>query len=536
MRARFRFAQSAGAVALCLTLVLPPRAAGAATPSFRGHRIARVYILRRAIFDTTIPTENKRLYRFVNHLHFSTRDTTIRNQLLFKPGDLYDPDLAEETERALRRILRLRDVHVRPMPVGHRRVDIVVETQDTWTTEPYASMSSTGGETKYRFGLRERNLFGLGKQINVSYKKDLDNISRALSYDDPGLFGTRLRMAGMYEDTEEGSARALKFERPFFSSLTPFAFDGLGTYRKEDTILYTNGEESARFSNEKRELGGGFGFSLWSTPRRVRRLGLSYRYEHERLSAPGPVPALVDDRVYHYFGPTLEWSRNNFITTNHVRLFSREEDYNMGPTLDLRAGFSSRRWISGARDATSVDGTWSRGFTRSRREFALLTVSGRGRYENGWENARQRWDFEYYNRNKNWTTWAGHLAWENVLNPSIDTQLLLGGDRGLRGYPVNAFAGNRLFVANLENRVFVVDDILNFFGLGAVAFADAGYVWPRGVPVKAADVRADYGVGLRLHLSRASLGNVLRFDLAWPTRAHAGDRSPVFTFATGHVF
>jgi outer membrane protein assembly factor BamA len=535
MNLRWNLPRAAPVLLLGLALNVPAPA-DAAPPSFRGHRIARVYILRRAIFDTTIPTENKRLYRFVNHLHFATRDSTIRNQLLFKPGDPYDPDVAEETERALRRILRLRDVHVRPMPVGNRRVDVVVETQDTWTTEPYASVSSTGGETKYRFGLRERNLFGLGKQINVSYKKDLDNISRGLSYDDPGLFGSRLRLAGVYEDTEEGSARALKLERPFFASLTPFAFEGSGEYRKSDTLLYAGGDEIGRFTNEDRTLGGGFGVSLGSTPRRIRRLGLAYRYEHERLSSTQPVAGLVADRVYHYFGPTLEWSRNRFVTTNHIRLYNREEDYNMGPTLDLRAGFSSRRWISGARNATSVEGVWSRGHARSRREFALLTVAGEGRYENGWENARQRWDFEYYKRARNWTTWAAHLGWENVLNPSVDTQLLLGGDRGLRGYPVNAFEGNRLFIANLENRVFIVDDILNFFGLGAVAFADLGQAWPRGAPVKAADLRADYGVGLRVHLSRASLGNVLRFDLAWPTRAHEGDRSPVFTFATGQVF
>ncbi|MBK8651003.1 MAG: BamA/TamA family outer membrane protein [Elusimicrobia bacterium] len=536
MKPRWAFPRPALASLLGLALAFPP-AATAAPPSFRGHRIARVYILRRAIFDTSVPSENKRLYRFVNHLHFSTRDNTIRNQLLFKPGDPYDPDLAEETERALRRILRLRDVHVRPMPVGNRRVDVVVETQDTWTTEPYASVSSTGGETKYRFGVRERNLFGLGKQINVSYKKDLDNISRGLSYDDPGLFGTRLRLAGVYEDTDEGSARALKLERPFFSSLTPFAFKGSGDYNKKDTLLYADGDEVARFTNEDRSLGGGVGVSLWSTPRRIRRLGVAYRYEHERLETPVPVPGLETDRVYHYFGPTLEWSRNRFITTDHIRLFSREEDYNMGPTLDLRAGFSSRRWVTGSRNATSVEGVWSRGLARSRHEFALLTLAGRGRYENGWENARQRWDLEYYNHAKKWTTWAAHAAWENVLNPSVDTQLLLGGDRGLRGYPVNAFEGNRLFVANLENRIFIVDDILNFFGLGAAAFADVGYAWARGEPVKAADLRGDYGVGLRLHLSRASLGNVLRFDLAWPTRAHDdGNRSPVFTFATGHVF
>ncbi|MBK7574761.1 MAG: hypothetical protein IPI26_05755 [Elusimicrobia bacterium] len=79
---------------------------------------------------------------------------------------------------------------------------------------------------------------------------------------------------------------------------------------------------------------------------------------------------------------------------------------------------------------------------------------------------------------------------------------------------------------------------MNFFGSGAAAFADVGYAWARGEPVVAADLRGDYGVGLRLHLSRASLGNVLRSDLAWLTRAHDDGKTVpwVFTFATGNVF
>jgi outer membrane protein assembly factor BamA len=88
----------------------------------------------------------------------------------------------------------------------------------------------------------------------------------------------------------------------------------------------------------------------------------------------------------------------------------------------------------------------------------------------------------------------------------------------------------------VENRLFLVDEVFEFFGVGAVGFVDAGYVWPRGTSLALSDLRAGYGLGLRFHLTRASLGQVLRFDLAWPTRATNGQRSPVFTFGTGQVF
>ncbi|MBK7574762.1 MAG: hypothetical protein IPI26_05760 [Elusimicrobia bacterium] len=77
-------------------------------------------------------------------------------------------------------------------------------------------------------------------------------------------------------------------------------------------------------------------------PRRIRCLGVAYRYEHERLETPVPNPGLETDRVYHYFlRPDPGMEPHRFITTDHIRLFSREEDYNTGPTLDLRAGFQA---------------------------------------------------------------------------------------------------------------------------------------------------------------------------------------------------
>ncbi|MBK8575573.1 MAG: hypothetical protein IPN90_07830, partial [Elusimicrobia bacterium] len=151
---------------MAFTLFLTHPGAGAPrTPSYNGYRIENIHILKRQIFDTSVPSENKWAYRTINHLHFLTKDRTIRQQLLFKRGDLFNPDIAKETERALRKILRLRDVHVRPVPVGPGKVDVIVESQDTWTTEPFIGVSGSGAETKYTMGIRERNLGGYGKEV-----------------------------------------------------------------------------------------------------------------------------------------------------------------------------------------------------------------------------------------------------------------------------------------------------------------------------------------------------------------------------------
>lgn len=516
--------------------LIPFGARAAPEPNYQGYRIEKIYVIRRQIFDTTIPSENKLAYRAINNLHISTKERAIRQQLLFKAGDLFHPKLAEETERALRRILRLRDVHVRPVPVGNGKVDVLVEAQDTWTTEPFIGVSGSGSETKYTVGIRERNLGGYGKEVGFIYKKEPDLATRSFSYRDPALLGSRLRLSGDYADTAEGSSRSLILERPFFSSLTRAGFKTKGAYNKNDVVLFEAGEEVNRYTEENREMGGGMAISLGSTVKKIRRLGIGYRYLHERLNETKAEDQLVRDDVYHLFGPSLEWQKVSFITIDHIRLYSREEDFNMGLTMAANVGVSQSRWIPGAANATFIEGQASQGYLWGLHRFGLATIKENGRYENGWKNAETRIDLEYYDRAKSWNTWAGHLAWDQVLNPDTDTQLLLGGTSGLRGYPVNAFAGNRLVQANLENRLFLVDEVFEFFGVGAVGFVDAGYAWPRGAALAINDLRASYGAGLRIHLSRASLGQVLRFDIAWPTRDAQGSRSPVFTFGTGQVF
>lgn len=526
-----------GSLAAILCVGVIARVAGAdKEPSYRGYRIENIYVIRRQIFDTSIPSENKLVYRAINHLHVATKEKTVREQLLFQKGDLYDPALALETERALRRVLRLRDVHVRPVPVGKRGVDVLVEAQDTWTTEPFIGVSGSGEKTKYTMGIRERNLAGYGKEVGFIYKKEPDLVTRSFSYDDPALLGTRLRLAGDYADTAEGSSRSLSVEKPFSSSLTRYGFKTSGAYDKHESVLFENGKEIDRFENENKDLGGSISFSVGSTVRTIRRLGFGYRYLHEKQREKNASDLPFSDNTYHLFGPSLEYQKVRFIDITHIRLYSRVEDYNMGPSLNASVGVSQTGWTPDAENATAVGAQYVHGRLWGPRRFGLATLKENARYENGWKNAETRLDLEYYDRSKNGHTWAGHLALDQVLNPDDDTQLILGGTSGLRGYPMNAFAGNRLIQANLENRLFLVEEVFEFFGVGAVGFVDAGYVWPRGTAPQLGDLRVGYGAGLRFHLTRASLGQVLRFDLAWPTRATNGDRSPVFTFGTGQVF
>ena len=85
--------------------------------------IGEVTLDKADVFDLSNPDENTWLYRAANRWHIMTRDKTIRKQLLFRPGDLYDRRLIEESERLLRQNKYLFDAEVKATQATDGRVD-----------------------------------------------------------------------------------------------------------------------------------------------------------------------------------------------------------------------------------------------------------------------------------------------------------------------------------------------------------------------------------------------------------------------------
>jgi outer membrane protein assembly factor BamA len=499
-------------------------------------RVRRIVIVNRDIFDVRRPAENKGLYRLINNLHVTTKEKIVRREMLLQEGDAYDARLRWESERALRQVLRLRNVRITPVPVGPGLVDLQVVVHETWSTEPTLSLSGVGSQLTGKVGLREKNVAGLGSEASVLYRKDPAGDSRSYSYSDPNLWGTHLRLSAQYEERENGLARALQVKRPFYSSITPWSASVKGVYDDDDPVLYAGGNEAGRLHRRQRDVSAGYARSFGSTTRRIRRAGLGYRrFEKEVTTDTTPRVTLLD-RGYHMATATLHLEKVDFLTADHVKLYDREEDFNLGPSVELEAGRSGR-WMSDSEDATFVEAKAFVGADRGVSRFGLATFTTKGRYEDGgWRDARSRLDCEFYDHFAARQTFAFHAQAEVLTRADPDSQILLGGDRGLRGYQLNQFAGDRLLLLNVENRFFVVDDLWRLFSVGTVVFADTGYVWPDGRPLDFGDLKTDIGAGLRFHISRSSFGNVLRLDVAYAVDRVPGESRVVITFGSSQAF
>ena len=198
------------------------RAERAATDTLRdaaceGLPIRHVDVRCRNIFEPIPPGRFSGFYRLANRLHIRTRSVTVRDQLLFAPGDRYDPRLLEETARLLRDTRYLQEAYVTPVAFRDGRVDIEVVTYDVWTLNPGVSFGRKGGRNTSGFEIEELNLLGTGSRLSATRRSDIDRTSTTFIYDDRQLAGTWWAFGVRYSDNSDGRTQGLNLDHDFFA-------------------------------------------------------------------------------------------------------------------------------------------------------------------------------------------------------------------------------------------------------------------------------------------------------------------------------
>ena len=485
-----------------------------------GAVIGDIRIVIGDIFDTRIPGERAWMYRTANKLHIETREDTIRDQLLVKPGDPYRERLIEETERLLRANRYLYSAEITPVAYHDGVVDLEVRTRDVWTLNPGFSYSRAGGENEVGAQIEEKNLLGTGQQVGIAWGDDVDREAVQFDFLDPHFGDGFTQLGLMFADASDGETRALRLQRPFYSLDTRRAggirfFDG-----RLSQPRYVLGDEIGEFehSSENHELS--FGISRGLVGHWVRRYSAGVSYERDEfalLPDEDPGGPLPEDRELLYPWVGLEIVEDRFEERHNQDQIRRTEDVLLGFNAGARLGYASDS-MGSDRDAWIAQ-LWAQdGHDLGSRQTVFGSIAASGRLEdgslaNGVLQAEARYYLQTSERSKFYLDVSGAMA-EDL---DAERQLLLGGDNGLRGYPLRYQAGTSRALLTLEQRYYTDWYPFHLFYVGAAAFFDVGRTW--GTDVTGAESLGwlrDVGIGLRLGSSRSSFGNVIHIDLAFP--------------------
>jgi outer membrane protein assembly factor BamA len=506
-----------------------------------GAVIGNVDIDIRNIFDKNDPRESSGLFRLADRLHLRTKPEAVRAQLLFKSGDRYRAQKLAETERNLRLLTYVYDAHIVPVRFADGKVDIKVTTRDVWTLSPGISFGRAGGTNATSYNLQDSNFLGYGKTVQVSRSSTVDRTSDTLAYTDPNVFGSRWTAALAYVDSSDGNERIVQIAQPFYSLDTRWSAKISALNFDRTVSRYSLGNIADQFNDNEStyELSGGVSSGLidgWT-----KRLLFGMHYD-QNLFVPTPsttLPAkpLPPNRTLSYPFVGFDVLEDNYKKVGDENEIGRTEDLYFGTEVTGQVG-----WSSGAfgadRSALMLAATVIRGFELPYEQQLFLTGDFSSRIEDGSaRNLVSDGTAKYYWRwRQDWLLYAALSGTvTHALDP--DMQLLLGGDNGLRGYPLRYESGTSRGLLTVEQRVFTDWYPFRLARVGAAVFADVGRTWGTGV-VGNSDpgLLRDVGIGLRLGNTRTGLGNVLHVDFAFPLNNIAGIQKFQFLVQTFQSF
>jgi outer membrane protein assembly factor BamA len=512
-----------------------------AVPSFAelqdsGTVVGEIRVNTQNIFDLDDPKENKAFFRLANKLHIRTRPGVIQRMLLFKSGEPVSVRLIEETERLLRSNRYLYDVSIRPVAYHDGVVDIEVRTRDTWSLDPGLSYGRAGGVNSGGIALKEDNLLGTGTSLGVSRSSNVDRTGTEFQISQNHAFGGWTSIAYSYAILDDGEHQSFNLARPFYALDTRWAA-GL-SLSKDNRIdsVYNSGVIAGQYRHQRdtAETYGGWSEGIIDGWTRRYSMGLTYQddtYEIEPdLVPPTQLPSDQTLVAPFFRYEVIEDGYRKFKNRDQIE---RPEYFAMGFQSSVQLGRSLNA-LGSSREVWLYSGKVSDGFELQSNHTLLTSGSLSGQYGNGGgEHQLYSGSARYYAPHSKRALFFAGISGDIVHNPDIADLLQLGGDNGLRGYPLRYQSGDRRALLTFEERIYTDWYPLRLFRVGGAVFFDVGRAWG-GENQNAVNPGwlSDVGFGLRILSARAAFGNVLHADVAFPLNADPGIKSVQFLFKT----
>lgn len=461
------------------------------------------------------------LHRWANAIHIDTKISTLENEAAFfiEKCPKNQADLAE-LERHLRSRKYLRDAKVSSDANVEK---ITVTTWDNWSLMPTISFGRQGGESKYSFGIKERNLLGLGIDAEIESYKNSQRSGYKLKTNIPLFLRENIDLDLRFADNDDGTQQSLYLQKHFAGFHTTMAYKvGFNEESRNDTI-FQNNREQAIYSHKISYKTIDYAWLSFNNNDSLLRYHLGVTQAYDKFSNTGQAEhnfaeqMLPQDRTFLYPWLGLDYTEKNFKELTNIHLITQIEDFNHGWQFNARFGLSD-----GSRD----NSVWAlfqadihKGFELHDDALLLMDINFESDF---YQDNEQRYlltlNTEYFYRfTQQWGLYFNNV---NVLshNQYLDQPVALGGDNGLRGFPLQYQHGEHSIKLSSEIRYYPEINLFKLFDLAGAAFFDSGKTFGDSA-IENIESSWLYSVGLGARLySPHSGGNhqVIHVDFSFP--------------------
>ncbi|RNI29857.1 hypothetical protein EFA69_10000 [Rufibacter immobilis] len=434
--------------------------------------------------NDTLAVPDNGLERLGNALHMRTKQGLLRNQILFKEGDLLEPLDLSESERLLRQTDYLLDarVFVNDSTSTKDSVDIVIITKDVFSINASGSASTSGT----RLALRDINFMGVGHQIRTNYRFGLSDPQPWQfegSYFIQNISHSFISAELIYQNTYYYKQQSIGFRRDFFATNTKYAGGAQAAwYQTRQPDYYQDGvplpdEEIVHvpldYNIQDFWIGRAFRLKSYDLAQEnPGRFITAARFMNIKYTQGGG-PTLQSARLYlSAFG----YSFRKYYKDQYLFGFGRTEDIPAGNLLAVTTGFEDgafkNRMYLGLKGA----------FAKYRPDFGYLYGGieyGSYRNKSAWEQGVFMSEALYFTplyrlRNWRWRHFLWHRTALGIRRPDLFA-LDIDQEDGIRGFRSSSVRGYRKFVLNYETNLFTPLTLLGF-RLAIVGFADAAWL------------------------------------------------------------
>nr|WP_240625955.1 hypothetical protein [Spirosoma pollinicola] len=488
--------------------------------AFEGKIIGDIYIKRLGVFGQTVYDTLRKPANWVertgNRLHFNTREHVIRNSyLLFRQGDVLDPNVLRDNERLLRTTSIFHDARilVLPRPNSKQFVDVYVITQDVWSLLPNGGF---GGLTNFSLGFDQLNFRGLGHhlfaQVAYSGTDPRQKVEYQGRYTVPFIGKTFLTAEASLLYLRDLKQASVKLYRPFLTPDMKYAGSIELNHTQINNRLVTRNDSVllVPLSYNYSDIWIGRSFRLFYRQRDSDEKGrsrlivalrnTSYTYKTRPNVTADTNQVYQDSRTTLF---SMGFSRRKYVRDVLIYGFGRTEDVPIGETVAGVIGFDNAEL--GQRLYTGLNFSQGRYVRGLGYVYGLVNMGGyirNSRIEQGvvsFESnffsslMKTKWGNMRHFFNTRYTTGIGRFSNEYITLGSS------GGGITTDGIGINsdALRGTKRWLINYENVLFSRLNLVGF-RVAFVTFVNLGLTTFPERPLLSSPLYQGYGIGFRL--------------------------------------
>jgi len=465
------------------------------------------------------------IHRWANALHITTKEITLKNEAAFflaqcKKG----PAELAELERHLRSKKYIKDASVSFVQDKPNEKNIEVKTWDTWSLMPTISFGRKGGENTYSFGIKDRNLLGLGIDAEIESYTNVQRSGYKLVTTIPLYQKMNTNLTIKFADNDDGKQHALRLQKSFASFTTQYAYNVAFNDESRVDTIFQNAAEQTTFGHDINFKTLNYAWLTENNDNSVFRINLGVTQDEHLFSTPNnknfaelPVTQLPNDREFIYPWVGIEYIEKNFQKMTNIHLITQIEDFNHGWQIKTSFG------IGDGNNANSAWVFWQanikKGFALNEDALLLMSLAMSGDiYDQGNSRIIASINTEYFHKLSN--NWGFYFNNVNILseNQYQDRPVTMGGNVGLRGFPLQYQHGEDSIKLTSEIRYYPRINIWKIFDVAGAVFFDAGKAFGNVIEE---NIEQDWlyssGIGLRFYSPHTGgNNNIIHLDLAFP--------------------